>query len=184
MDIDGIKDKLVDSCNDLNAQYDILDDMQVRQCRDEVGGKNYEIEDNEYKIFGEKRGAKLNFYYNLLRKVKSKLYKDYKTGNFDSDINSDIIDTLQNISNKLQKKLINKYKNKEHSHYDLLLDHYNKIDSNRKKNLNTLENINTQNEKIAIENSKLDASKYTITLIIFIIMLLILLILIIVFLKI
>jgi len=182
MNIDDIKDKLVDSCSDLNSQYDILDDMQVRECKDEVGGKNYEIEDNEYKIFGETRDTKLTFYYNLLRKVKSKLYNDYKNGEFTN--NSHIIDTLQTISNKLQKKLINKYKNKEHSHYDLLLGHYNKIDSNRKTNLNTLENINTQNEKMTIENSKLKASKYTITLIIFIILLLIFLILIIVFLKI
>lgn len=182
MVLDEIKRKLVNSCNDLNTQYDILDDIQHRQCTDEVGGKNYEIEDNEFKIFGEIRGDKLKFYYNLLRKVKSKLYKDYKTGNFDE--NSHIINTLQTVSNKLEKKLINKYKNKEHSHYDLLLDHYNKIDINRKSNVNTLEYINTQNEKIAIENSKLDASKYTITLIIFIIMLLIFLILIIVFLKI
>ena len=182
MNVDDIKDKLVNSCSNLNAQYDILDDIQVRQCMEDIGGKNYEIEDNEFKIFGEKRDDKLKFYYNLLRKVKSQLYNDYKNGDFNK--NAHLIRTLQNISNKLQKKLINKYKNKEHSHYDLLLDHYNKIDINRKNNVNTLEYINTQNEKIAIENSKLDASKYTITLIIFIIMLLIFLILIIVFLKI
>ena len=183
MDIADIKEKLVNSCNDLNNTYEILDDLQHRQCTDEVGDKDYEIEDNEFKIFGEYRGDKFKFYYDLLRKVKSKLHEDYKkTGNFDE--NSHIINTLQTVSNKLEKKLINKYKNKEHSHYDLLLDHYNKIDINRKSNINTLEYINTQNEKIAIENSKLNASKYTITLIIFIIMLLIFLILIILFLKI
>jgi hypothetical protein len=181
MDIDDIKNKLVNSCKDLN-QYEILDDIQNIQCRDEIGGKNYEINDNEYKIFGEKRENKLTFYYNLLRKVKYQLYNDYKKGSFDK--NSHIIGSLQNISNKLQKKLINKYKNKEHSHYDLLLDHYNKINTNRKSNLNTLELMNTQNEKMSIENSKLNASKYTITLTIFIIMMLIFLILIILFLKI
>ena len=176
MDVDDIKDKLVNSCTDLNAQYDILDDMQVRQCRDEIGGKNYEIEANEYKIFGEKRSDKLKFYYNLLRKVKYQLYNDYKKGNFNKT--DHIINTLQTISSKLQKKLINKYKNKEHSHYDLLLDHYNKIDNNRLNNLTNLELMNTHNEKISIETSKLNISKYTITLVIFIIMLLVCVILI------
>jgi hypothetical protein len=182
MDVDDIKDKLVNSCTDLNAQYDILDDMQVRQCREEIVGKNYEIETNEFKIFGEKRSDKLKVYYNLLRKVKYQLYNDYKNGDFNK--NAHLIRTLQNISNKLQKKLINKYKNKEHSHYDLLLDHYNKIDNNRLNNLTNLELMNTHNEKISIETSKLNISKYTITLVIFIIMLLVCVILIIVYLKI
>jgi hypothetical protein len=182
MNVDDIKDKLVNSCSNLNAQYDILDDIQVRQCMEDIGGKNYEIEDNEFKIFGEKRDDKLKFYYNLLRKVKSQLYNDYKKGSFDK--NEPIINTLQTISNKLQKKLIDKYKNKEHSHYDLLLDHYNKIDTNRQNNLNNLEILNTQNKKLYIESSKLNISKYTLTLIMFIIMLLICFILIIVYLKI
>ena len=183
MDLEEIKNKLVNSCDNLNIQYDILDDLQNKQCTNNIGGKDYKINDNEYKIFGEKRNDKLKFYYDLLRKVKLQLYKDYQNGIFEFE-NSDIKKTLEKISNKLQKKIINKYKNKEHSHYELLLDHYNNIDTNRRKNLNTLENINTQNKKKIIENSKFEESKYTITLVIFIILLLIFLILIILLLKI
>ena len=185
MDITNIKDKLVDSCSDLNTQYDILDDIQYKQCREEVSGKKFSLEgleDTEYKIFGEKRNTKESTYYDLLRKVKHQLYIDYKNKDYYKNLN--IIETLKKISNKLDDKLINKYKDKEHSHYDLLLDHYNKIDENRKNNLDNLKNINTKNHQMTITNNKFSSSKYTITLTIFIILLLIFLLLLIIFLKI
>ena len=184
MDLDKIKDRLVTSCNNLNNPHEILDDIQNTYCKNEIQGEDYKIIDNEYRIFGEYRNDKFKFYYDLLRKVKKQLFNDYNNNNLDISAIANNKDILEDISDKLEQKLINKYKNKEHSHYDLLLDHYNKIDNNRKNNLNTLEHINTQNQKISIENSKLEASKYTITLTIFIILLLISIILIIIILKI
>jgi hypothetical protein len=185
MDIDEIKNKLVDSCSDLNSQYDILNNIQYKQCREELNSQKFsreDKEDTEYKIFGENRDTKLSFYYNLLRNVKYQLYTDYKNENYYKNLN--LIKRLQKISNKFDTKLINKYKNKEHSHYDLLLDNYNKIDRNRRNNLDILEDVNTKNQQLIIENNKFSSSEYTITLTIFIIMLLIFLLLIILFLKI
>ena len=83
MDLEEIKNKLVNSCDNLNIQYDILDDLQNKQCTNNIGGKDYKINDNEYKIFGEKRNDKLKFYYDLLRKVKLQFYKDYQNGIFE-----------------------------------------------------------------------------------------------------
>ena len=185
MDIDDIKDKLVDSCSDLNTQYDILNDIQYKQCREELNGTNFNLKDKEskeYKIFGENRYTKVSHWYDLLRNVKHKLYIDYKNKDYNKNLN--IIKSLKKISEILDNELINKYKDKEHSHYDLLLDHYNKIDENRKNNFNILDSENTKNQQLVIENSKLIKSEYTIPFTIFIILLLIFLLLIIIFLKI
>ena len=185
MDIDDIKDKLVDSCSDLNTQYDILNDIQYKQCRQELSGENVSIEnleDKEYKIFGENRNTKESLYYDLLRNVKRQLYIDYKNKDYNKNLNTII--NLKKISEKLDNKLINKFKDKEHSHYDLLLDHYNNIDENRKNNLDISDNINTKKQQFIIENNKFSSSKYTIILAIFIILLFIFLLLIIIFIKI
>lgn len=182
MDVDNIKDKLLDSCSDLNTQYDILNNTQYNLCKQELSGQKLNLEDKEYKIFGETRDTKVSFYYDLLRNIKIQMYIDYKNNDYNKNLN--VIKSLKKLSNKLDNKLINKYKDKEHSHYDLLLDHYNKIDKNRRNNLNILNNLDTKNQQLVIENNKLIKSEYSITLIIFIILLLIFLLLIIIFLKI
>jgi len=185
MDIDNIKDKLVDSCSDLNTQYDILNNTQFTQCKEEISGQKFNLENKkeiEYKIFGENRDTKVSWFYDLLRNVKHQLYIDYKNKDYNKNLN--VIKSLKKISEQLDNELINKYKDKEHSHYDLLLDHYNNIDENRNNNLNILDNLDTINQQLVIDNNKLIKSEYSITLIIFIILLLIFLLLIIIFLKI
>ena len=179
MDIEEIQGKLVNSCHDLNTEYGILDNSQSERCREEIEDKQYDIQNREIQIFGEDRGNKVDYYYDLLRKVKQDLYQNYKDGKYDTEM----LEPLNNISNNLKKILMKRYKNKEHSHFNLLLNSYNKIDSNLKDKVNTQDIADTMNEKNIIENNKLKHNSYTLRLVILIIFIIIFMGLIIVYVK-
>ena len=183
MDIEAIQVKLVESCQDLNTKYGILNNSQSKRCEEEIEDKQYDIQNREVQIFGEDRGNKVDYYYDLLRRVKQDLYQNYKGDNYDNTAITDITDPLNNIATNLKKILMKRYKNKEHSHFNLLLNSYNKIDANLKDKVNTHDIADTMNEKNIIENNKLKHNSYTLRLVILIIFIKIFIVLIIVYVK-
>jgi hypothetical protein len=175
--INELKHTLVDSCLTLNSKYGVINNTQLKNCRDNLLGSNTN-DDNELLIFGEDRDDKIQQGYTLVNRVLSYLDSagDGVEGGGLPDLNTSIV----NIADKLDKTLLEKYNDKEYSQYNILLDYYNKIEKNRKYDLSKKNEIDTVNKMIIIENNKLEKSSYTLRLIVLIILILVFVILLIV----
>jgi hypothetical protein len=177
-ELDTLKHTLVDSCNTLNSKYNVLNNTQVKNCKENILGHS-EHEDNEILIFGEDRDDKIKQAYDLINRV----YYYLNTEEFkDVDITT-LNDSLNNISTNLDKLLLDKYNDKEYGQYNSLKDYYDKIEKNRKFDLGKQTEIDTVNKMIIIETQKLETSKYTVRLIVLIILMCIFLIILIILIK-
>ena len=175
ININELKHTLVDSCLTLNSKYGVINNTQLKNCRDNLLGSNTN-DDNELLIFGEDRDDKIQQGYTLVNRVLS--YLDYGVdGVVDGGVLSDLNTSIVNIADKLDKTLLEKYNDKEYSQYNTLLDYYNKIEKNRKYDLSKKTEIDTVNKMIIIENNKLEKSSYTLRLIVLIILIVVFVIL-------
>jgi hypothetical protein len=123
---------------------------------------------------------KINKYYDLFKKVKHFVFQKKLDG---EDLDSLLKTILTDLSGKLDTLLIERYNNKEHEQYNTLLRHYNDIDNNRNNQSTQTNIINTLNEMLKTNNTKLVESSYTIRLIIAICLVIIFIILLIIYLK-
>ena len=187
-ELNQIKHNLADSCTTLNSKYNVLNNTQVKNCRDSILGHSGDNE-NEILIFGEDRDDKIKQAYELINRIYlyldniGSLYKDVSSdGNKTSDIKS-LNNSLIKISTNLDKLLLERYNDKEHGQYNSLLDYYNKVDNNRKYDSGKQVEIDTVNKMIVTENKKLEKSKYTVRLIVLIILMCIFTIILIIFIK-
>jgi len=176
-ELDQMKHKLADSCTTLNSKYNVLNNTQVKKCRDSILGHSGDNE-NEILIFGEDRDDKIKQAYGLINRIY--LY-------LDNDPNTGVISTLNTILDKISKNLdtllLERYNDKEHGQYNSLLDYYNKIEKNRKLDSGKQVEIDTINKMIVTENKKLEKSNYTVRLIVLIILMCLFVILLILFIK-
>ena len=193
-ELNQIKHNLADSCTTLNSKYNVLNNTQVKNCRDSILGHS-EDNENEILIFGEDRDDKIKQAYELINRIYlyldniGSLYNKDESrsdgssdGNKTSDIKS-LNNSLIKISTNLDKLLLERYNDKEHGQYNSLLDYYNKIENNRKYDSGKQVEIDTVNKMIIIENQKLETSKYTVRLIVLIILMCIFLIILILLIK-
>lgn len=193
-ELDKMKHNLADSCTTLNSKYNVLNNTQVKKCRDSILGHSGDNE-NEILIFGEERDDKIKQAYELINRVYSyldnidSLYNDDGTrsdGSSDGSKTDDIKElneTLNSISKKLDIILLERYNDKEYGQYNSLLDYYDRIEKNRKLDSGKQVEIDTINKMIVTENKKLEKSKYTVRLIVLIILICIFVILLIIFIK-
>jgi hypothetical protein len=178
-DLSELKHTLVDSCLTLNSKYDVINNTQLKNCKDNLLGNN-NYDDNEILIFGEDRNDKIQQGYALVNSVLSHL-NTYNEDNEDNEANINTLNLdINTIAEKIDSALLEKYNDKEYSQYNTLLDYYNKIEKNRKYDLSKQTNIDTLNKMIIIENNKLEKSSYTLRLIVLIILILVFVILLIV----
>ena len=176
-ELDNMKHNLADSCTTLNSKYNVLNNTQVKKCRDSILGHSGDNE-NEILIFGEDRDDKIKQAYELINRVYSYL-ENSETNDKIKILNS----SLNKIATNLDKLLLEKYNDKEYGQYNSLLDYYNKIENNRKYDSGKQVEIDTINKMIVTENKKLEKSKYTERLIVLIILMCIFVILLIIFIK-
>jgi hypothetical protein len=186
LELNELKHKLVDSCSTLNSKYNVLNNTQVKNCKEHILS-DIGTEDNEILIFGEDRDDKIKQAYDLINRVYHYLNAtDDSTTDIATDItklNDSLNNSLNNISKNLDKLLLYKYNDKEYSHYNSLKDYYDKIEKNRKFDLGKQTEIDTVNKMIIIETQKLETSKYTVRLIVLIILMCIFLIILLILIK-
>ena len=178
-ELDQLKHRLVDSCTTLNSKYNVLNNTQVKECKEHILG-HYGDDENEILIFGENRNDKIKQAYNLINRAYS--YLD-NTENLSDTIIEKLNTILNNISTELDKLLLERYNDKEYSQYNSLLDYYDRIEKNRTYDSNKQIEIDTINKMIVTENKKLEKSKYTVRLIVLIILICIFLIILIILIK-
>lgn len=176
--LDILKHTLVDSCNTLNSKYNVLNNTQVQNCKENILGHS-EHEENEILIFGEDRDDKIKQAYNLINRV----YHYLNYGEHSETVITTLSTSLNTISTKLDTLLLEKYNDKEYGQYNSLKDYYDRIEKNRKFDLGKQTEIDTVNKMIIIENQKLETSKYTVRLIVLIILMCIFLIILILLIK-
>ena len=173
--LNDIKHSLVDSCGSLNANHNILNLDQVKQCRESILGLS---------------GTK-NVYYDAIYEVSNRLIDnqiviDDKASSAAAAAKADT-EKLKNFIDKfntmLDKMVVDRYKNNEYSQYNTLLDYYNRIDNNRKKESSKNGSINTLNKVLFNEQDKLAQTTYTLRLIVLIILIVICIIFILLFIK-
>lgn len=209
--LNDIKHSLVDSCGSLNANHNILNLEQVKQCRESILGVSGTKDEFEMNTFDEDRDNKLNVYYEAINQITDRFISNQTLiDNYNKDKSSEnkcTIDRTQctSISNKynknamednlklkgfidefntmLDKIVVDRYKNNEYSQYNTLLDYYNRIDNNRKKEVSKNGSINTLNKVLFNEQDKLTQTTYTLRLIVLIILIVICIILILLFIK-
>ena len=174
-DLYQLKHYLADSCTTLNSKYNVLNNTQVKNCRDSILGHSGDNE-NEILIFGEDRDDKIKQAYQLINRVESYLN--------DSDTYEvSLQNSLNNIETNLDKLLLERYNDKEYGQYNSLLNYYNNIEKNRKLDSGKQVEIDTINKMIVTENKKLEKSNYKVRLIVLIILMCIFVILLILFIK-
>ena len=177
-ELDTMKHNLADSCTTLNSKYNVLNNTQLKKCRDSILGHS-EDNENEILMFGEDRDDKIKQAYELINRVYS--YLDNEPD--DVDVNKNLNTILDKISKNLDTLLLERYNDKEYGQYNSLLDYYNKIEKNRKLDSGKQVEIDTINKMIVTENKKLEKSKYTVRLIVLIILMCLFVILLILFIK-
>jgi len=129
VEIDDLKNDLVDSCSLLNSRDDqILNDVQLDNCREALLGNSNNKDEVELKIFDEDRDTKIKEYYSYLKLLL--VFIESKRSDADR---KQIMNFVVTIKEQLDETLINRHKNKESSQYNTLLDYYTKIDNNRIK---------------------------------------------------
>jgi hypothetical protein len=189
-ELNQLKHNLADSCTTLNSKYNVLNNTQLKKCRDSILGHSGDNE-NEILMFGEDRDDKIKQAYELINRVYSyldnidSLYSDTGPKN-PSDKSPDIKalkHSLNQIVKNLDTLLLERYNDKEYGQYNSLLDYYNKIEKNRKLDSGKQVEIDTINKMIVTENKKLEKSKYTVRLIVLIILMCLFVILLILFIK-
>ena len=189
VEIDILKNDLVDSCTLLNSRDDpILNDVQLDKCREALLGNSNNKDEVELKIFGEDRDTKIKEYYSYLKLLLDDIVKPNSqiSGEISDYIESDSNINMNNvvsINKQLDAALIYKHKNKESSQYNTLLDYYTKIDNNRNKDKDKQLSINTLSEVERIELNKLVNSSYNVRLIILINFIIIFVIILIIYIK-
>lgn len=216
--LNDIKHSLVDSCGSLNANHNILNLVQAKQCRESILGVSGTKDEFEMNTFDEDRDNKLNVYYDAIYEVSNRLIDNQRIINASkvnvnalraaagapdtkSDDNADAINDagaaertatndndklgkfIDNFNTMLDKIVVDRYKNNEYSQYNTLLDYYNRIDNNRKKEVSKNGSINTLNKVLFNEQDKLTQTTYTLRLIVLIILIVICIILILLFIK-
>jgi hypothetical protein len=175
-ELNQLKHNLADSCTTLNSKYNVLNNTQVKNCRDSILGHSGENE-NEILIFGEDRDDKIKQAYELINRIY--LYLDN-----DPDPDSTILNnSLNKIATNLDKLLLERYNDNEYGQYNSLLDYYDRIEKNRKIDSGKQTEIDTVNKMIVTENQKLETSKYTVRLIVLIILMCIFVIILIILIK-
>jgi hypothetical protein len=178
-ELDIMKHRLVDSCTTLNSKYNVLNNTEVKNCKENILG-HYGDDENEILIFGEDRDAKIKEAYNLINRIYH--YLDNGEKKSMSEITK-LNTILNNISTNYDKLLLERYNDKEYSQYNSLLDYYDRIEKNRTYDSNKQIEIDTINKMIVTENKKLEKSKYTVRLIVLIILICIFLIILIILIK-
>ena len=179
VEIDSVKNTLVDSCSLLNSRDDpILNDVQLNKCREALLGNSNNKDEVELKIFGEDRDTKIKEYYSYLKSLLDFIESTSTDAN-----RKKIMTFVDSIKKQLDASLINRHKNKESSQYNTLLDYYTKIDNNRNKDKDKQLSINTFSEVERIELNKLVNSSYNVRLIILINFIIIFVIILIIYIK-
>ena len=211
--LNDIKHSLVDSCGSLNANHNILNLEQVKQCRESILGVSGTKDEFEMNTFDEDRDNKLNLYYEAIYQIANRfidnqrLIDEYNKGKSDvtkctinklilcanipnnkysknpMDDNNELKKFIDEFNTMLDKIVVDRYKNNEYSQYNTLLDYYNRIDNNRKKEVSKNGSINTLNKVLFNEQDKLTQTTYTLRLIVLIILIVICIILILLFIK-
>ena len=171
------KNDMLNSCNKLYYDSNILDSSDYEKCITEFG--SHTKINKEQQIFGEIRTDKKQKYYDLFNVVKQ-----YITDNYNNKVLINKLNIIiENIIDELETILISRYNNKEHNQYNSLLKSYNDIDTNINNELKNKDIITTFKELIATNNLKFIESSYTIRLIIFICLFIIFVILLIIYIK-
>ena len=207
--LNDIKHSLVDSCGSLNANHNILNLEQAQRCRESILGVSGTKDEFEMNTFDEDRDNKLNVYYDAIYEVSNRLIDnqvviadadaadaaadDDAAAAADDDAaakaakaatdNDTLKNFIDNFNTMLDKIVVDSYKNNEYSQYNTLLDYYNRIDNNRKKEVSKNGSINTLNKVLFNEQDKLTQTSYTLRLIVLIILIVICIILIMIFIK-
>jgi hypothetical protein len=211
--LNDIKHSLVDSCGSLNADHNILNLEQVKQCRESILGVSGTKDEFEMNTFDEDRDNKLNVYYEAINQIADRFIDNQRlidagdvacVADADADAdasvgavanavanaaayacadNNKLKNIIDDFNTMLDKIVVDRYKNNEYSQYNTLLDYYNRIDNNRKKEVSKNGSINTLNKVLFNEQDKLTQTTYTLRLIVLIILIVICIILILLFIK-
>ena len=173
-----LSNRLISSCDELFANNEITE-LQYITCKTEIDDNGYSKKINltEKNILNTNRNLKkekFNDFINNIEILKEQIFEKLKNDTTKNDISNTKIDTkyytilvllngiIIDIIENISKKSVEKYKTKEDSQYKMLLEYYNKIDTNRKeidsinKKYNTLEKMNNiQDNKLNnIKNNK------------------------------
>jgi hypothetical protein len=176
---DDLKDKLIQSCEQLHSK-EILNDNMLLHCKSQLDPDNFgkQLDITENKIFGEQqspRKLKISKYDEFITNINDiidKVFQKIKDICDDKDKCSEddnvidykqILDKLSRflneIINYIDNLTIKRYYNTESIHYTKLLNKYNKIEINRKKLLNLNKNYTSLQNMNEIENDKIIKDK-------------------------
>ena len=173
-----MKNTLINSCNQLKRDG-ILSVADIEKCRkidSSYGGLNKKLGKKIFNENREDRLTKLDNIHEFIGKVIESefdvLKKDIKdigeTQKFrdvikDSKYNNfgNLYALMRMIMIETDKKILKRYENNENINYDVILNNYSKIDSNRKKMEDIGGSYDTLMEVNESEYEKLNKSSYT-----------------------
>lgn len=169
-----ISKKLIGSCEALYSK-NLLNDEQYVKCKKSINDEGYfdKLKATEMKIFRNDRNSREKKYNDfvlqvetLVKNVFEKIHRESATtseynipkSQWDNYydllvvLNSVIIEVIENVI----KKSVKRYKNKENTQYNKLLELYNVIDKNRKEMLEIEQKFKTYEEMRKHKKSSLE----------------------------
>jgi hypothetical protein len=169
---DLISEKLISSCEELFSK-NVINEEQYIKCKTNIddGGKYLMMNLNEKKIFRVDRNNREKKYKDFIEEVEQlvdNIFTVINNSTVEADdgaktieqteydiltiLNLVIIDIIESVN----KKSVDRYKNKEKSQYMKLLKFYNSIDNNRKEIDNIDKKYDTMDKMKDIRDDKLN----------------------------